>query len=371
MKIKTRLIASVLIVIMAVACKKQAINANQNGTVQSSGVVSTLAGSSSPGFVNGTGTAASFDYPTGVATDASGNIYVADRSNSVIRKVTPAGVVTTFASGFSEGFDSSAVVTVPFNRPYGVAVDAAGNVYVADYGNHSIRKIYPSGTGISLAGSNTIGFVNGTGSAASFNYPTGVAVDAANNVYVADYYNNAIRKITPAGVVTTFAGSGNIGSSDGIGQAASFNKPYGVAVDASGNVYVGDRGNNTIRKITPQGVVSTLAGSGVAGSNDGTGTAATFNNPCQLTIDPSGNIYVADFDNNKIRKVTSSGVVTTYAGSGAIGSQNGPAATATFYSPSGVAIDAYGTVYVADYSNHLIRSIKPSNGEAESKPKEE
>jgi len=369
MKTKKMLITSILLVLFCGACKKQADNPAPS--TQSSGnhiesertpstpTVSTLAGSGSIGLLNGTGTAASFNYPTGVATDVAGNVYVADRSNNVIRKITSNGIVTTFASSYEIISDSSTGGSILFNNPFGVAVDASGNVYVADHASHVIEKIAPSGIGSKFAGSYKEGFVNGTGSAASFNYPTGVAVDVANNIYVADYYNNAIRKITPAGVVTTFAGSGNIGSADGVGVNASFNKPYGVAVDASGNVYVGDRGNNKIRKISPQQVVTTLAGSGAAGSADGIGTAATFNNPCQLTVDGSGNIYVADFGNNKIRLITSSGIVSTYAGSGSIGSTNGPANTATFYNPSGVAIDLNGNLYVADYSNQIIRSIKP------------
>jgi DNA-binding beta-propeller fold protein YncE len=304
---------------------------NTGGAVPATipGTVTTLAGSTTLGSTNATGTAASFEYPFGVAVDATGNVYVADFSNDMIRKITPAGVVTTLAAGF--------------NGPTGVAVDASGNVYVADKTNNMIRKITPAGVVTTLAGSTASGSTDGTGTAAGFNGPTGVAVDVSGNVYVADYSNNMIRKITPAGVVTTLA--------------AGFNGPTGVAVDASGNVYVADKGNNMIRKITPAGVVTTLAGSTTLGSTNATGTAASFEYPYGVAVDASGNVYVADWGNNMIRKITPAGVVTTLAGSTTSGSANGTGTAASFYYPSGVAVDASGNVYVADAWNNMIRKI--------------
>ena len=187
--------------------------------------------------------------------------------------------------------------------------------------------------------------------AAPASIPYGVAVDGAGNVYVADHGNDEIRKITPAGVVTTLAGAaGQAGSADGTGSAARFYDPAGVAVDSAGNVYVADAGNDEIRKITPAGVVTTLAGAaGQAGSADGTGSAARFYIPHGVAVDGAGNVYVADTENDEIRKITPAGVVTTLAGAaGSIGSADGPGSAARFFQPYGVAVDSAGNVYVAD-----------------------
>ena len=222
---------------------------------------------------DGPGTAATFSYPQGIALDRSGNLYVADTYNNAIRKVTSAGVVTTFAgktssyptSGYADGTGSDA----RFNGIYGLAVDTSGNVYAADCYNNTIRKTTPAGVVSTLAGSGiaAAGSADGTGTAATFNCPN-IAVDTSGNVYAADYYNFTIRKVTPEGVVTTLAGSAGVtGSTDGAASNARFNYPWGIAVDTSGNVYVADDGNHTIRKITAAGVVSTLAGTaGVSGS---------------------------------------------------------------------------------------------------------
>jgi sugar lactone lactonase YvrE len=182
-------------------------------------------------------------------------------------------------------------------------VDSSGNVYVADKYSHRIRKITPNGTVTTLAGSGYAGDIDGIGTAASFHYPNGVAVDSSGNVYVADTSNQRIRKITPQGVVTAMAGAGR-GSADGTGMAAMFKNPIGVAVDSSGNVYVGDSENNRIRKITPQGVVTSLAGKEASGFADGTGTAAMFEHPRGVAVDSSGDVYVADTNNQRIRKIT-------------------------------------------------------------------
>ena len=319
--------------------------------------VSTLAGSITPGSADGTGAAASFKYPSGVAVDASGNLYVADGGNHEIRKITPTGVVTTLAGSITPGSADGTGAAASFYWPGGVAVDASGNVYVADGSNQKIRKITPTGVVTTLAGSITPGNADGTGAAASFNNPTGVAVDASGNVYVADNVNHEIRKITPTGVVTTLAGSITPGSADGTGAAASFNNPTGVAVDASGNVYVADTYNQKIRKITPAGVVTTLAGRNTPGSADGTGAAAQFNYPTDVAVDASGNVYVVDENNHGIRKITPAGVVTTLAGSITPGSADGTGAAASFYYPADVAVDASGNVYVTDSFNHKIRKI--------------
>ena len=317
--------------------------------------VTTLAGSTQ-GFSDGTGSAAKFYYPQGVATDAAGNVYVADANNNKIRKITPAGEVSTLA-GSTQGYTDGSGDTAQFHAPISVATDAADNLYVGDVHNNIIRKITPTGEVSTLAGS-TAGFADGTG-AAQFDQPWGVSTDTAGNVYVADINNNKIRKITPEGVVSTLAGSIQ-GYADGNGASAKFFLPRGVATDTAGNVYVADTSISKIRKISSAGVVSTLAGS-TQGFADGTGAAAQFNQPYGLTTDTAGNVYVADTFNNKIRKITPAGEVTTLAGSTA-GFADGIGATAKFYFPACVAIDAAGNVYVADAHNHKIRKITQTLG---------
>ena len=333
--------------------------------ISPSGVVTTLAGSAGQtGSSDDTGNAARFYQPVGVAVDSAGNLYVADLSNDEIREITPSGVVSTLAgsaaqTGSSDGTGSAA----RFDDPEGVAVDSAGNIYVADYVNAEIREITPSGMVTTLAGSpEQYGSTNGTGSTARFNGATGVAVDSAGNLYVADLWNDEIRRISPSGVVTTLAGSpGQLGFADGTGSAASFYWPNGVAVDSEGNVCVADGENDEIRSVSPSGVVTTLAGVTGYGSSDGIGSAARFEGPFDVAVDSAGNVYVADQGNEEIRKITPSGVVTTLAGSaGHYGSLNGTGSAARFDDPMGVAVDSAGNVYVADQGNEEIRKITPS-----------
>jgi streptogramin lyase len=322
-------------------------------TYQLSLVVSTFAGSGDGGFLDGTGTAASFNEPAGLAVDAAGNVYVADQGNNSIRKITSAGVVSTLAGSGTIGATNGTGKAASFNAPAGVAVDASGNVFVADYVNNLIRKITPAGVVTTFAGNSNPGTTNGTGAAASFNNPTDLAIDNSGNIFVADYANSMIRKITPAGLVSTFAGSVNTGSADGTGAAATFDYPVGITMDASGNLYVTDSFNFTIRKITPAGVVTTFAGSGNRAYTDGTGTAASFKNLSLLAVDKNGNLYV--IDTNMIRKVDPNAVVTSVIGSGAVGSADGAALQASFNGPAGVAVDASGNIYIADAGNNLIR----------------
>jgi sugar lactone lactonase YvrE len=335
------------------------------------GVVSTLAGTRGqpPGSTDGIGGAAQFNDPSGIARDSAGNLYVADTGNGTIRKITPAGVVSTLAGSAGQVIPGSADGTgtaAEFSGPKGVAADSAGNVYVADTYNHTIRKITPAALVSTLAGAALqSGSADADGSAARFFSPNGAATDSAGNVYVADHGNYTIRKITSSGVVSTLAGTaGQFGSADGIGAAArfhsSFYTPGGIATDLAGNVYVADDGNDTIRKITPAGVVSTLAGTaGQPGSADGTGAAARFYFSTGIATDSAGNVYVAD-NGDAIRKITPAGVVSTLAGTaGQSGFADGIGAAARFYFPTGVATDSANNVYVADTDNHTIRKITP------------
>jgi sugar lactone lactonase YvrE len=268
----------------------------------------------------------------GITIDSSDNLYVADYGNSTIRKITPAGVVSTLAGaagqqGSSDGIGSVAKFTLPF----GIKVDSSGNLYVADGNNGTIRKITPAGVVSTIAGvAGQKGSTDGIISVARFQLPYGITIDSYGNFYVTDYTNRTIRKITPAGVVSTIAGlAGQQGSIDGIGSAARFMSPNGITIDSLGNLYVTDDRDHTIKKITPAGVVSTIAGaSGQIGSIDGIGSQARFNFPSDITIDSLGNLYVADTINSTIRKITPAGVVSTIAGvAGQTGSSDGTTST--------------------------------------------
>jgi len=328
------------------------------GSPAPNGQTITFAGTGSAGSANGTGTSASFNQPLGTAVDASGNIYVADAINDLIRKITPTGVVSTFAGTGSAGSANGTGTAASFYHPVGMCIDASGNIFVADENNNLIRKITPSGTVSTLAGSGLQGSADGTGTSASFYNPCGVAVDIAGNVYVGDNSNNKIRKITASGVVSTIAGSGAVGSADGSGTAATFDQPFSVALDPFGNLYVADRYNHKIRKIIlATGAVSTVAGSGTAGFADNTGALASFNYPTGIISDASGNIYVTDYHNNRIRKVSPAGVVTTLAGTATAGSANGIGTATTFNYPFAIAVDASGYLYVGDLNADLIRKV--------------
>jgi sugar lactone lactonase YvrE len=324
--------------------------------------VSTLAGSGTDGYQDGTGTGADFSQPNSVGLDAVGNVYVTDRYNHRIRKVTPAGVVTTLAgSGICQAVDGTGT-DASFCYPSGVVLDPTGNVYIADKGNHRVRKITPAGVVTTLAGSDTQTVADGPIATATFSSPSGIARDAAGNLYVADnstefVNNNRIRKITPAGVVSTLAGSDVAGSADGTGAAASFNNPIGVAADGAGTVYVTDEIGNSIRRVTAAGVVTTLAGSGTAGHLDGTGTAASFYNPVGVAVDAAGNVFVGGFRDGRIRRITIAGVASTLAGSDDSLYADGPGSMAAFNYPYGVAVDAAHNVFVADYFNERIRKV--------------
>jgi sugar lactone lactonase YvrE len=316
--------------------------------------VTTLAGSSS-GFQDGTGAGAKFSVPRAITADSGGNVYVADMFNNRIRMITAAGVVTTLAGSSTSGSADGTGANAQFDFPQAIAWDGSGSLYVADTSNHLIRKVVIS-TGVvtTLAGS-TQGSTDGTGIAAQFHTPCGIAVDSNGDVYVGDTGNHRIRKITSVGVVTTLAGSTQ-GATDGVGTAAEFYMPRGLCVSGS-DLYVADSSNQRIRKIDVlTGTVTTLAGS-TQGATDGVGTAATFSGPTGLVVDQSGDLYVADSNNHLIRKVVvSTGVVTTLAGS-TQGATDGAGTAAKFSTPYCIATDGTGHLYVADSGNHRIRKI--------------
>jgi serine/threonine-protein kinase len=316
--------------------------------------VTTVAGSS-PGYLDGVGTASQFNGPAGVAVSADGSLFVADRINHRIRKISSSGVVTTFAGNGVAGFSDGIGTAAQFNYPMNLAFDQSGNIVVADSNNHKIRKITQTGEVTTIAG-NVSGFADGTGTAAKFNYPEGVAVDNSGNVFVTDTGNSRIRKITSTGVVTTLAGSDAFGFADGVGVLAKFWSPSGIAVDASGMIFVAEKQNNRIRKITQGGVVTTFAGNGTSGSVDGVGITAQFSTPFSLALDATGNVFVTDAANNRIRKITSAGMVSTFAGSSQ-GYLDGIGTAARFFYPLGISIATDGTVFIGESGNSRIRKI--------------
>ncbi len=321
--------------------------------------VITIAGSGQRGHTDGQGELAQFNWPTGVAVGPDWIVYVADYANHLIRKISPDGLVTTLAGSGEPGWLDGAGAEARFHGPDGIVLAPSGDLYVADADNRRIRKVAPDGTVTTVAGSGQAGGRNGPAMTAQFLYPTGIAVDGAGALYVADRGAHTIRKITPTGLVSTLAGSGRPGYTDGMGTAAQFHDPMTVVSEPSGRLFVADSGSHAIRMITPDGRVSTVTGSPHAGAADGANGAAQFNWPTGLARDQAGNLYVADSNNALIRKISPDGQVTTLAGVGHAGSDDGPGSAAGFHFPTGVAVDRQGDVYVADSANNLIRRISP------------
>ena len=314
---------------------------------------------------------ARFNSPFDVAVDAAGYVYVADRLNHRIRRIGPEGMMESFAGTGVDGFggDGGAAREAQLNGPIGVAVDAAGYVYVADRLNHRVRRIGPDGTIETIAGTGAPGFGGNGGPATSaqLNNPTGVAVDAAGNVYIADSENHWIRRIGAGGTITAYAGSRfpRYGGDGGPATAARLNYPFDVEADADGNVYVADTINHRVRRITPDGTIGTFAGTGDDGDSGdgGPATAAQIDEPSGLAVDGAGNVYVADWGNHKIRRIGPDGTITTFAGTGAsgLGGDGRPAAAAPVFSPSGVAVGPAGRVYIAESGAHRIRVVTVTN----------
>jgi len=323
--------------------------------------VSTFAGMAGVvGSNNGQAATASFNNPHGVASDLQGNVYVADRYGHKIRKITPAGIVSTFAGSSSPGFNNGPGATASFNEPWSLACDNAGNVYVADAKNYAIRKITPLGIVSTVAGTGSFGVTNGPVSTAQFGFPSGVAVSPNGaKVYVCDRMTHTIREISGGNVITLAGTAFSAGSIDGSGAAARFDHPYSIALDIQGNVFVADEWNNKVRRVSPSGVVTTFAGSGMPGSTNGSAASASFNGPWGITTSPNGDIYVSEGNNFLIRKITPAGIVSTFAGQDGIpGFANGPVLQATFNGVSSIWNDVNsGTIYLCDPYSQLVRQI--------------
>jgi gliding motility-associated-like protein len=342
-----------LLLILLAACGVSTLQAQ---------TVTTFAGvAGSSGTTNGTGTATRFNTPHAIATDKSGNIYVADRLNNVIRKITSAGVVTTFAGSGSAGAVDALGTAASFFEPYGITCDTSGNVYVADTKNFKIRKITPAGLVSTVAGQGVFGTTNGPANNARFGYPVGIAVTPdGSTIYVSDYNTHVIRQIS-AGNVTTLAGMIYVtGNTNGSGNAATFNHPTGLCLTPSGELLIADEWNNQLRKMTASGLVTTVAGTGFPGSADGAAVSATFNGPTTITLGAGGNYYIADALNHTLRAYNpTTQVITTYAGSaGLSGSSDGSIAVARFNTPYGISYsNANYALYCSDQLNHTIRKI--------------
>jgi sugar lactone lactonase YvrE len=326
-------------------------------TVTQAYYVSTVAGNGVKGFVDGNSAAAEFNGPEGLATDADGNVIVVDMTNNSLRKIIiNESRVMTIAGNGEPGFVNGPVALARFKSPWKAAVGPGGDIFIADRDNFMIRKISVNGEVSTIAGDGYAGHKDGAGETAEFKQPLDVALDVKGNIYVADNTGQRIRKITPDGIVSTLAGSGNKGYTDGTGTNAAFNYPSGIAVDAAGNVIVADRLNNRIRLVTPEGKVSTIAGNGNAGYKDGDALSSEFSQPYGVAVGPEGNIFVADLGNQMIREISTNGTVSTVAGSSQ-GYADGPGKDAAFSSPTDVAVDNNGNIYVADKGNQRIRKI--------------
>jgi len=353
------------------------------------GTITTVSGNfgAGPGYSGdgGLASAAQLSSPIGVAVDAAGNLFIADTSNHVIRKISPAGIITTVAGNGTEGYsgDGGAATAAQLNYPFAVAVDAAGDLFIGDTVNDVIRKVSPAGIITTVAGNGTSGYSGdgGAATAAQLFRPSGVAVNASGDLFIADGLNNVVRMVR-AGIITTFAGMyqvdqygnpvvdqygypvGGYSGDGGPATAALLADPTALAVDAAGNLFIADYINNVIRKVSPAGIITTVAGNGTRGysGDNGLATAATLNSPSGIAVDAAGNLFIADFLNQVIREVSPAGIITTVAGNGAFGySGDGGAATAAqLFEPTAVAIGATGNLFIVDSSNNVIRKVTPS-----------
>ncbi|HEX4850970.1 MAG TPA: NHL repeat-containing protein [Puia sp.] len=342
----------VLLILLSVSCKKSAPYMQPTPQSTNKWTVTTVAGDGVADFADGPVFSSHFHFPEDVLVEGDGSLLVADAGNSRIREIED-GQAYTFAGG-SFGFANGNGTNAQFKYPFSLTMDGNGNFYASDVRDPRIRMLTPNTDVSTYAGIDEEGFKDGSINIAQFAEEKRVVSDAAGNLFIADAENNRIRKVSITGTVSTLAGSNDAGFRDGNGADAQFNFPDGIALDQQGNLYVSDAANYRIRKITPDGQVSTVAGSNNFGFTDGDVRAATFNFPADLVIDKTGNLFVIDI--NRIREVTPGGNVSTIAG-GTDGFKDGDGSVAQFNTPDGLGIDGDGNLYVADTDNNRIRKI--------------
>ncbi|MFI8192701.1 RICIN domain-containing protein [Streptomyces sp. NPDC085946] len=331
--------------------------------------VKTIAGTGAAGFAgdNESAVSAQLNRPYGIAVDGTGTLYFSDYNNHRVRKITTDGKISTVAGAGTAGYrgDGGPAVAAQLNGPREVAVDGAGTVYIADSNNHRIRKVTADGTISTVAGTGAAGFRGdgGPATAAQLNLPLSVAVDRTGDLYIVDYRNQRVRKISTDGTISTVAGTGTAGyrGDGGPAVSAQLNNLHGVAVDGAGDLYIADYGNHRVRKVTADGTISTVAGTGVAGygGDDGPAVSAKLNGPVGVVVDSAGILYITDHLNHRVRKVTADGTISTVAGTGVAGygGDGGPAASAQLNGPRKVTVDSVDTLYITDHLNHRIRKI--------------
>ncbi|MEV4441162.1 RICIN domain-containing protein [Streptomyces sp. NPDC049577] len=349
---------------MAMSTAHTAVTVDQHSAPPISTVAGT--GTAGPKGDNEPAVSAQLSSPSGVAVDSVGNLYIADYGGHRVRKVTTDGKISTVAGTGTAGpgGDGGFAVSAQLNYPRGVAVDSVGNLYIADSANNRVRKVTVDGKirTVAGAGSANFGGDGGLATAALLNFPVGVVVDGTGNLYIADSSNHRVRKITTDGKISTVAGTGsaNFGGDGGLATAAWLNRPHGVAMDGTGNLYIADHANNRVRKITTDGKISTVAGTGTPGSSgdDGPATSAQLNFPAGVVVDSTGALYISEYSGHRVRRVAD-GKISTVAGTGAanVGGDNGPATSAQLNNPFGLAVDCVDALYIADHTNNRVRKV--------------
>ncbi len=351
---------------------------NRIRKISPSGIITTVAGNGTLGFSGdgGPATSAQFGYLQGLAVDGAGNLFIADSGNNRVRKVSPSGIIATVAGNGSLGFsgDGGPATSAQLNNPWGVAVDGAGNLYIADSGNQRVRKVSPGGIITTVVGNGARGGLSGDGgpaTSAQVSYLQGLAVNGAGNLFIVDPANRRVRKVSTDGIIITVAGNGTdafvsgFSGDGGPATSAQLNRPNSVAVDAAGNLFIGDSGNNRVRKVSPSGIITTVAGNGTSGysGDGGPATSAQMSDLAGIAVDGAGNLFIGDNGNHRVRKVSPTGIITTVAGNGtfAYSGDGGPATSAALGFPSSVAVDAKGNLFIGDYGDYRsrVRKVTP------------